>query len=57
MWVIGRVLSAWRRGDEALAESRRLAERQAVAHARLREEMAEINGRVTAIQRLLEDSI
>ncbi|MCP3804549.1 hypothetical protein NLX83_35295 [Allokutzneria sp. A3M-2-11 16] len=57
VWGIGHVLSAWRRGDEALEESRRLAERQAVAQDRLSQELAEINGRVAAIQRLLEDSV
>ncbi|SDM86967.1 hypothetical protein [Allokutzneria albata] len=57
MWGIGYVLSSWRRGDEALVESRRLAERQAVAQDRLGRELAEINGRVAAIQRLLEDSV
>ncbi|WP_168201047.1 hypothetical protein [Allokutzneria sp. NRRL B-24872] len=54
---IGRVLAAWRGGDRELAESRRLAERQAVADDRLGRELAEINGRVAAIQRLLEDSV
>ncbi len=57
MLGIGRVLAAWRGGDRELAESRRLAERQAVADDRLGRELAEINGRVAAIQRLLEDSV
>ncbi|GAA4024829.1 hypothetical protein GCM10022247_56560 [Allokutzneria multivorans] len=57
MWGFGRVLAAWRGGDQELVESRRLAERQAVAADRLGRELAEINSHVAAIQRLLEDSV